>query len=564
MTSAEARNFRVSVVLVALLVVSAVFLAWTHASLNRSDLALRLSRRSLDLQNQIELMLEKSRKAEELQKRALEKMGSHGDDSQKTEEQPLKAKTPLHIPSEVSTDGLSDPNSPTFALARELSYRYHTRYWLENRPSWPKDPLPVKEKFLSFEPWHGGFNNIRMSLEMAAALALALDRTLVLPPRYKMYLRGESSFQDYFDYEDLRRGFSVIEYAEFRKLVNLGQYDGQGDAGPSGSDMGAYFRAYQSMPGVATLGKGHPLIQDKIGSQLVLCFPSCPEDAKDKEKSWFKTVQYRLHPIDTGKHPDVFETPKIVHITPILLGHFYTMVWFRDPLIGAKVKRAVRDHIHFREELFALAERVIKDIGGDFTFNCLHVRRNEFQFKEVWTPAPDIVKNIGGLFDKRDKVYIATDELSLPKEQTVRLWNDPLAMSKTKTDHAWFTPMFEAWGGRENVKFWGDFYTKLNLDKDVQKIWVGCVESIICSRAKTFVGTQKSTFSGYIHRMRGYMNDVGQKELLEAQARYPIDYYHALVGPSWGRFPSGSFGGGHPYWGREYKEAWEGVYNPFY
>jgi len=45
-----------------------------------------------------------------------------------------------------------------------------------------------------------------------------------------------------------------------------------------------------------------------------------------------------------------------------------------------------------------------------------------------------------------------------------------------------------------------------------------------------FVGTQKCTFTGYIHRLRGYMRDVGQKELFEAQAKYPEDYYHALIG----------------------------------
>ena len=30
------------------------------------------------------------------------------------------------------------------------------------------------------------------------------------------------------------------------------------------------------------------------------------------------------------------------------------------------------------------------------------------------------------------------------------------------------------------------------------------VESIVCSRAKVFAGTYFSTFTGYIHRLRGY------------------------------------------------------------
>jgi hypothetical protein len=32
----------------------------------------------------------------------------------------------------------------------------------------------------------------------------------------------------------------------------------------------------------------------------------------------------------------------------------------------------------------------------------------------------------------------------------------------------------------------------------------GMIESIVCSRAKVFAGTYFSTFTGYIHRLRGY------------------------------------------------------------
>ena len=32
----------------------------------------------------------------------------------------------------------------------------------------------------------------------------------------------------------------------------------------------------------------------------------------------------------------------------------------------------------------------------------------------------------------------------------------------------------------------------------------GMVESIVCSRAKAFAGTYRSTFTGYIHRLRGF------------------------------------------------------------
>jgi hypothetical protein len=47
-------------------------------------------------------------------------------------------------------------------------------------------------------------------------------------------------------------------------------------------------------------------------------------------------------------------------------------------------------------------------------------------------------------------------------------------------------------------------YTKLGHLKNVNPNLFGMVESIVCSRAKVFAGTYFSTFTGYIHRLRGF------------------------------------------------------------
>ena len=48
-------------------------------------------------------------------------------------------------------------------------------------------------------------SQVRMSLEMAAALAFVLNRTLVLPPMGgRIYLRGKSEIGDYFDLGNVR------------------------------------------------------------------------------------------------------------------------------------------------------------------------------------------------------------------------------------------------------------------------------------------------------------------------------------------------------------------------
>jgi hypothetical protein len=72
----------------------------------------------------------------------------------------------------------------------------------------------------------------------------------------------------------------------------------------------------------------------------------------------------------------------------------------------------------------------------------------------------------------------------------------------------------------------------------------------VCSRARIFVGTKLSTFSGYIQRMRGYMTDQPHKEVYDTQTVFPSGY-----APSWSEIWD------HPTcgWCREFKESWEGL-----
>lgn len=53
------------------------------------------------------------------------------------------------------------------------------------------------------------------------------------------------------------------------------------------------------------------------------------------------------------------------------------------------------------------------------------------------------------------------------------------------------------------IRFLRDYLAKGAL-KSVNPNVHGMVESIVCSRAKVFAGTYFSTFTGYIHRLRGY------------------------------------------------------------
>ena len=82
------------------------------------------------------------------------------------------------------------------------------------------------DKYVTFEPDVGGWNNIRMQMETVLVFAAATGRTLVLPPDQPMYLldKGKGhdkahSFADFFPFELIKQRVPVIEMAEFMAKV---------------------------------------------------------------------------------------------------------------------------------------------------------------------------------------------------------------------------------------------------------------------------------------------------------------------------------------------------------
>jgi hypothetical protein len=70
----------------------------------------------------------------------------------------------------------------------------------------------------------------------------------------------------------------------------------------------------------------------------------------------------------------------------------------------------MRDGVRFRGDVFEIAARVIAKLGIG-KYSSMHVRRNELQYHEVKIPAAQMIKNIGHMFNEKEPLYIATDEL---------------------------------------------------------------------------------------------------------------------------------------------------------
>jgi hypothetical protein len=133
----------------------------------------------------------------------------------------------------------------------------------------------------------------------------------------------------------------------------------------------------------------------------------------------------------------------------------------------------------------------------------------DFQFKEVKLGAEEMMKNLvvdgKSVIPPGALVYVSTDD---PKGECKGCRVQAIPCEKYEAgkkpvgcpeDTSWDAFRRAGW----EVRFLDDFLARGAL-KGVNTNVYGMVESIVCSKSTVFAGTYFSTFSGYIHRMRGY------------------------------------------------------------
>lgn len=84
--------------------------------------------------------------------------------------------------------------------------------------------------------------------------------------------------------------------------------------------------------------------------------------------------------------------------------------------------------------------------------------------------------------------------------QNIWLKNEILYIATDEHDKDFFEPFRRA---GHKLYFLNDFYDKFQLDK-LDPNWMGMIDVVVASRGRAFAGTFRSTFSGYINRLRGY------------------------------------------------------------
>ena len=133
-----------------------------------------------------------------------------------------------------------------------------------------------------------------------------------------------------------------------------------------------------------------------------------------------------------------YQSAKVVHFMgdmtegARLLVHFYNFVFMEDYHHDLWLKRFVRDHLRYKDEIQCAAARVVQRMRtlarqhnngggsssfGDETtkgvsdeFDSFHIRRGDFQYKLTRLSAEEILANSQDVLQANGTIFIATDE----------------------------------------------------------------------------------------------------------------------------------------------------------
>jgi len=426
-----------------------------------------------------------------------------------------------HYPSEMSCTVSFEPTCDMYSYVRF----WNKRFYPEDCYASPLTP-PLKgktpydqQKYVVFEPDYGGWNNIRMAAETVIMFAHATGRTLVLPPSMVFYLLNknskaadnESAFSKFFDFRKIAEGLNIISMEDFIENVIKKQLFGPApppELGPKRRtilytyvEKHAYSRAWE--PGKFFIGFNLTDYPNSFGTF----------ELNSRTQPRYKEMVAHgreLIPYNADMHSN-----RVIYFygrydTHRMLTHFYTYLYWEDKHTEDVYKRIVRDRLHYHDDIFCGAGRMVKlihhdsallapyypvqtaaaahpltsggDTNRDATYFAFHIRRGDFQYKDTRLPAEQIWANTKHLLNSSIStlIYIATDE-------------------KNKS---FFAPFMQP---PYTVKFLNDYEHALRgSDGSAANMnHVGMIEQVVCANAHTFVATPQSSFSGYITRMRG-------------------------------------------------------------
>lgn len=129
-------------------------------------------------------------------------------------------------------------------------------------------------------------------------------------------------------------------------------------------------------------------------------------------------------------YDDVIQNAHVVHFMcshkdrSRLLAHFYTFLFFENWEQDLFIKRFVRDHLRYSDEIMCAAARVVQairirarkrnpDLNPSGTYDSFHIRRGDFQYKSTQISSDEIIRNSQDMIQPGSTIFIATGKLGL-------------------------------------------------------------------------------------------------------------------------------------------------------
>ena len=375
--------------------------------------------------------------------------------------------------------------------------------------------------YLTFEYDGGGWNNMRMSIETVVALAVAMGRTLVLPPRHRV-----SNFGTAIEYHELFT-LDLLEKETQTRVISMEDFLRQ--EGLSGRLRNKETGHVEFPPGNRTnwdRGEDAHQLFDWLRTVTLtpiwfpdVCYATFPAGGPNGTDDVFRRAMDKINnttnvkPVAARHNGTLEERMREMHVkrqnlctydramqeAPVvhimysiepyvrLLTHFYTFVLFEDWRADLWMKRFIRDHVRYNDAIQCAAARVVRAVrrrarevdpngNPDGLFDSFHIRRGDFEkvYKFTQLSNTEIYNITQPYLRPNATLYIATDE----------------------RNRTFFQPL-------------RDHYTLVFLDDVVDEAGVdphlyGLIEQLVAARGQTFFGTYVSTFTSYIMRIRGY------------------------------------------------------------
>lgn len=446
-----------------------------------------------------------------------------------------------------------------------------------------------EEKFLTFEPDVGGWNNIRMALETVIMLGISMGRTIVLPPETRIYLLNEReklnekqkftfSVNDFFHFDKKQSTSSPIKFITmedflWNQAMNKGLFkhpDTQKTIFPPQNKTNWDGKKQNNVrTPIFDFLREHAYVDDDWDPMRCLSiFPSNSTLNTTKAKELLikgplpNVHSYTDNPVPVNAsfidrlkesqakrmkgcfYNETMEKAPVVHFisqsmpkSTRMLVPFYSFLMFENWKQDTWTKRYVRDRFRYSDQVFCAAGRIVDSIRNiarehdpvgnpDGLFHSMHIRRGDFQYKNTRKEASELIEASQDELKNNATLFIATDE-------------------RNKT-------FFEPFKQRYNVLFLDDF---TSLIDGLNTNYYGLMDQLIASRGVTFHGTYYSTFTAYINRLRGYYSIRDKEEGYEKGELQSFYFFPKGNKNDMKQYRSVQ----QPLWIREFPAAWRNI-----